>query len=152
MMVMIVDQDLKTEVIKDINKNENMQHMVKFFLFSCSAGIIQAMSFTFLYELIQFKYWPAYLIALILSVIWNFTLNRKFTFKSAANVPIAMGKILIYYAVFTPLSTWWGDALTNINWNAYLVLFITMFINLVTEFIVTKYYVYKDQINTAIVD
>ena len=147
-----MDYNAKEIIKKNADKNENMQHMIKFFLFSCSAGIIQAISFTLLYELIRFKYWPAYLIALILSVIWNFTLNRKFTFKSAANVPVAMGKILIYYAIFTPLSTWWGDALTNINWNAYLVLFITMFLNLVSEFIVTKYYVYKDQINTAIVD
>jgi len=144
-----MDYKIEKEANRETKQNENMQHMIKFFLFSVSAGVIQAISFTILFELIKFKYWPAYLIALILSVIWNFTLNRKFTFKSAANVPVAMGKILFYYAIFTPLSTWWGDALTNINWNAYLVLFITMFINLVSEFIVTKYYVYKDQINTA---
>jgi len=137
------------EVNKDTNRKENMEHIIKFFLFSVSAGVIQALSFTFLFELIKFEYWPSYLIALILSVIWNFTLNRKFTFKSAANVRIAMTKIAIYYAVFTPLSTWWGDALTDIHWNAYLVLFLTMIINLVSEFIVTKYYVYRNQINTA---
>lgn len=131
-------------------KNENLVQMIKFLLFSMSAGIIQAISFTLLFELAGFIYWPAYLIALILSVIWNFTLNRKFTFKSTANVPIAMTKIAIYYLIFTPLSTWWGDALTGINWNAYLVLFITMIINLITEFLVTKYIVYKNQINTAV--
>lgn len=131
-------------------KNENLVQMIKFLLFSMSAGIIQAISFTLLFELAGFIYWPAYLIALILSVIWNFTLNRKFTFKSTANVPIAMTKIVIYYLIFTPLSTWWGDALTGINWNAYLVLFITMIINLITEFLVTKYIVYKNQINTAV--
>ena len=136
-------------IMKD-NKNENLTHMIKFLLFSMSAGIIQAITFTILFEVAGFIYWPAYLIALILSVIWNFTLNRKFTFKSTANVPIAMAKIAIYYAIFTPLSTWWGDALTNINWNAYLVLFLTMFTNLVTEFLVTKYIVYKNQINTAV--
>lgn len=131
-------------------KKENLTHMIKFLLFSMSAGVIQAISFSLLYEFANFKYWPAYLIALTLSVVWNFTLNRKFTFKSAANVPVAMTKIAIYYAIFTPLSTWWGDALTNIHWNAYLVLFLTMLTNLVSEFIVTKYYVYKDQINTAV--
>lgn len=130
--------------------NENVVHMIKFLLFSMSAGIIQAISFTLLFELAHFIYWPAYLIALTLSVVWNFTLNRKFTFKSAANVPVAMTKIAIYYAIFTPLSTWWGDALTTIGWNEYLVLFLTMVTNLVTEFIVTKYYVYHNQINTAI--
>jgi putative flippase GtrA len=131
-------------------KNQNLEHAVKFLLFSMSAGVIQALSFTLFYEVFKLIYWPAYLIALILSVIWNFTLNRKFTFKSAANVPIAMTKIAIYYAIFTPLSTWWGDALTNIAWNAYLVLFLTMLTNLISEFLVTKYIVYKNQINTAV--
>ena len=131
-------------------KKENMEHMIKFLLFSMSAGVIQAVTFTVLFEIGGFIYWPSYLIALILSVVWNFTLNRKFTFKSAANVTVAMTKIAIYYAIFTPLSTWWGDALTNINWNAYLVLFLTMITNLITEFMVTKYIVYKNQINTAL--
>ncbi len=131
-------------------KNENLTQMTKFLLFSMSAGLIQAVAFTVLFEIGGYIYWPSYLIALILSVIWNFTLNRKFTFKSAANVPVAMTKIAIYYAIFTPLSTWWGDALTNINWNEYLVLFLTMISNLVTEFLVTKYIVYKNQINTAV--
>lgn len=131
-------------------KNENLTHMIKFLLFSMSAGIIQAVTFTILYELAHFIYWPSYLIALILSVVWNFTLNRKFTFKSEANVSVAMTKIAIYYLIFTPLSTWWGDALTNIGWNGYIVLFITMISNLVSEFIVTKYIVYKGQINTAL--
>ena len=132
------------------NKKENMGHMIKFLLFSMSAGLIQVLTFTLLFEIGGFIYWPSYLIALILSVVWNFTLNRKFTFKSSANVTVAMTKIAIYYAIFTPLSTWWGDALTNINWNEYLVLFLTMITNLVSEFIVTKYIVYKNQINTAI--
>ncbi len=131
-------------------KNESLIQMTKFLLFSLSAGIIQATTFTILFEFTSFIYWPSYLIALTLSVIWNFTLNRKFTFKSAANVPVAMTKIAIYYTIFTPLSTWWGDALTGINWNPYLVLFITMVTNLVTEFLVTKYIVYKNQINTAV--
>lgn len=131
-------------------KNENLIHAVKFLLFSMSAGVIQAISFTLLYELVKLLYWPAYLIALTLSVIWNFTLNRKFTFKSSANVPIAMMKIGIYYLIFTPLSTWWGDALTDIGWNAYIVLFGTMITNLISEFIVTKFVVYKNQINTAV--
>jgi putative flippase GtrA len=119
-----------------------------------SAGIIQSVSFAILKELFHLIYWPAYLIALTLSVVWNFTLNRKFTFKSAANIPIAMTKIAIYYAIFTPASTWWGDKLTGpgIEWNYYLVLFLTMVTNLVTEFIVTKYIVYHNQINTAVKD
>jgi putative flippase GtrA len=136
--------------MNDKVKNEGLIQMIKFLLFSMSAGVIQAITFTLLFELAHFIYWPSYLIALTLSVVWNFTLNRKFTFKSAANVPIAMTKIAIYYLIFTPLSTWWGDALTNIGWNAYLVLFITMLSNLISEFLVTKYIVYKNQINTAV--
>jgi len=131
-------------------KEESTTQMIKFFFFSISAGIIQALSFTLLYEIGNLIYWPSYLIALTLSVLWNFTLNRKFTFKSANNIPIAMMKVALFYAVFTPLSTWWGDQLTNINWNAYLVLFLTMITNLVTEFIYTKYIVYRNSINTAI--
>jgi len=141
---------LKDEYTTSIEPNQNVEHAVKFLLFSISAGIIQAISFTFFFEIIHFVYWPSYLIALTLSVIWNFTLNRKFTFKSAANVPKAMFKVAIYYVIFTPLSTWWGDALTNIEWNEYLVLFLTMLTNLVTEFLYTKFFVYKNQINTAI--
>ena len=134
----------------DETKKENYIQMFKFLMFSISAGIIQAVSFALLYEIAKFIYWPSYLIALILSVLWNFTLNRKFTFKSAANVPVAMTKIAIYYAIFTPLSTWWGDALTDLGWAPYLVLFLTMLTNLVTEFLVTKYIVYKNEINTAL--
>ncbi len=90
------------------------------------------------------------MIALTLSVLWNYTLNRKFTFKSANNIPIAMTKVAFYYLFFTPASTWWGDALTGIGWNEYLVLFLTMVTNLVTEFLYTKYFVYKNGINTAV--
>ena len=130
--------------------NESMIQAVKFFFFSVSAGVIQALSFTLLFEIAHLIYWPAYLIALTLSVLWNYTLNRKFTFKSANNIPIAMLKVALFYAVFTPLSTWWGDALSRIGWNEYLVLFLTMVSNLILEFIYTKYYVYKNSINSAI--
>jgi len=136
--------------MEKMTMNENKEHMIKFFLFSISAGVIQALSFTLLFEFAKFTYWPAYLVALTLSVLWNFTLNRKYTFKSAANVPVAMMKVALFYAVFTPFSTWWGATLTNIGWNEYIVLFGTMIINLVSEFIYTKYFVYKTQINTAL--
>jgi len=132
-----------------LTKKQNLIQAGKFLLFSISAGAIQAVTFTLLNELTGWTYWPCYLPALILSVLWNFTLNRQFTFKSAANVPIAMLKVAAYYAVFTPLSTWWGQALTDIRWNEYLVLFITMVINLVTEFLFNRFVVYRNQINTS---
>jgi len=133
-----------------LEKREDLTHIIKFTLFSISAGIIQIISFTILNEVVKLIYWPAYLIALTLSVLWNFTLNRKFTFKSAANIPKAMFKVACYYLVFTPLSTWWGDSLEAIGWNEYLILGMTMIINFVTEFIFTKFYVYKNNINTAV--
>lgn len=129
-------------------KKEEAVRVVKFVLFSASAGIIEALTFTLLNEIIGWPYWPCYLIALILSVIWNFTLNREFTFKSANNVPIAMLKVVGYYAVFAPLSTLWGNALTNIGWNEYIVLFGTMLINLTTEFLFDRLVVFRDSIDS----
>lgn len=132
-----------------LTKKQNATHVIKFGLFSASAGIIQFLSFTLLHEIAKLKYWPAYLIALTLSVLYNFTVNRKFTFKSANNVPVAMLKVLAYYAVFTPLSTLWGNALTaKAGWNEYLVLSGTMIINLVTEFLFCRFVVYRNSINT----
>ena len=131
-----------------LNKKQNIVQFVKFTLFSASAGIIQAVSFTLLFELAHFLYWPAYLIALVLSVVYNFTVNRRFTFRSAANYPKAMLKVFAYYLVFTPLSTWWGDRLTGIGWNEYLVLAGTMLSNFVTEFLFCRFVVYRNSINT----
>lgn len=126
---------------------------VKFVLFSASAGIIQVGSFTLLNELLHLNYWVSYLISLTLSVLWNFTLNRKFTFKSAANVPIAMLKVAGFYLVFTPLSTWWTAALTEpaygIMWNEYLVLGLTMLVNFVTEYLFDRFLVFGSSIDTA---
>ncbi len=132
-------------------KAEHGIQAIKFLLFSISAGAIQSISFAILFSGFKLVYWPSYLTALTLSVLWNYTLNRKFTFKSANNIPVAMMKVAGYYAVFTPASTWWGQALNDIGWNGYLVLFITMVINLITEFLFTKFVVYRNAINTAIV-
>lgn len=129
-------------------KKEEVLRIVKYVLFSISAGVIQSLAFTLLHEIVKWPYWPCYLTALILSVLWNFTLNREFTFKSASNIPRAMLMVAGYYCVFTPFSTLWGTALTNIGWNAYLVLFGTMLINLTTEFLFWRLVVYRDSINT----
>ncbi len=127
---------------------------LKFTLFSASAGIIQMVSFTLLNELLSVSYWVAYLISLILSVLWNFTLNRKYTFRSAANIPMAMAKVAVYYLIFTPLSTWWTAALTEpsygIMWNEYVVLVITMLINFSTEFLYDRFFVFGKSIDTAV--
>lgn len=124
---------------------------IKFVLFSASAGLIEMGSFALLNELLDWPYWPSYLIALTLSVLWNFTLNRKFTFRSAANVPRAMLLVFAYYCVFTPVTTIGGNYLAeNLGWNEYLVTGINMALNLITEFLWQKYVVYRHQIDNAI--
>ena len=129
-------------------KNKIFWQSVKFTLFSISAGIIQVGSFTLLNELIKLEYWPAYLISLILSVVWNFTFNRRFTFKSAANVPIAMAKVFGLYLVFTPLSTYLGHLCETAGVNEYIVLAATMLCNFVLEFLFCKFVVYKNKEDT----
>ena len=127
---------------------------VKFVLFSISAGAIQMGGFALLNELAHLRYWTAYLISLVLSVLWNFTLNRKFTFYAANNVPIAMMKVALFYLVFTPLSTWWTAALTEpvygICWNEYVVLILTMLVNFVTEFLYSRFVVFGKSTDSAL--
>ena len=131
------------------NSASEFWRMVKFVAFSLSAGVIQMGSFALLNELTNWSYWPCYLIALVLSVVWNFTLNRKFTFKSANNVPVAMLKVLGYYAVFTPLSTLLGNYLAEtLMWNEYLVTGINMALNLVKEYLFQRYVVFGSSMDT----
>ena len=133
-----------------LTRKQQLWQMLKFTLFSISAGIIQVASFTLLNEVILHdgEYGWSYFIALTLSVIWNFTFNRRYTFQSIENVPKAMGLVLAYYAVFTPLSIWWGNALIGAGWNEYLVLGGTMIVNFVTEYLFQRYVVYRYTINT----
>lgn len=156
------------------NSKGGVWQFIKFALFSASAGIIQILSFTLMSEVIiklpvlqnlmntnqtfakimSNEYGPMYLIALLLSVIWNFTFNRKFTFKSAANVPIAMLKVLAFYCVFTPVSTLLGNHFTakfaDVTAINYIVLACTMACNMITEFLYDKFVVFKDSENTAV--
>lgn len=130
-----------------IDKKEWIRSL-KFLLFSISAGLIQIGSFTLLSELTPLDYWPRYLISLVLSVVYNFTINRKFTFHSAANVPIAMLKVFLYYCAFTPLSTLGGDYLVKTcGWNDYVVELLSMVLNFVTEFLFCRFVVYGKQVD-----
>ena len=150
----------------EMGKKQNALQAIKFALFSASAGIIQVGSFTLLNEVVvpniniqneavmkilSSEYGVCYLIALILSVIWNFTFNRKFTFKSATNIPVAMLKIFGFYCVFTPVSTIVGEmVMRNTTWEfaEYIVLAVTMMTNMITEFLFCRFVVYKDSMNT----
>lgn len=129
-------------------RRQILEQSAKFILFSASAGIIQFAVFTLLTEVLRLRYWPAYLVALTMSVLYNFTVNRRFTFRSTNNVPIAMLLVAGYYLVFTPLSTWWGDRLTGAGWNSYLVLVGTMLVNFSTEFLYWRFVVFGRSIDT----
>lgn len=150
----------------EMSKKDNVFQAIKFALFSASAGIIQVLSFTLLNELVvpnihienekvmnilSSEYGVCYLIALVLSVIWNFTFNRKYTFKSATNVPIAMLKVFGFYCVFTPVTVILGELVsraTTWEYAEYVILGVTMIANMVTEFLFCKKVVYKDSENT----
>lgn len=149
-----------------MTKKDNALQAIKFALFSASAGVIQVVSFTLLNELLprtdssnpilqwffNSEYGASYLVALILSVLWNFTFNRKFTFKSATNIPVAMIKVFGFYCVFTPVSVILGEMVAqNTTWDfaEYIILGVTMITNMVTEFLFCRFFVYKDSMNTA---
>ncbi len=141
------DRNVQTPYKPDAK--ETRTQVIKFALFSVSAGIIETVAFTILDIITPWKYWPCYLVALVLSVLWNFTLNREFTFKSANNVTKAMLQVFLFYCIFTPLSTWVGNLLTeHVGLNNYVVLFLTMATNLVTEFLYDRFVVYRDSMNT----
>lgn len=126
-----------------MSRKENILQFIKYSFIAASAGIIQALSFTLMEEIFRMPYWISYLTALVLSVLWNFTFNRKYTFKATNDVGHAMMLVFLFYLVFTPLSTWWGHLLDGIGVNNYVILAGTMIINLITEFLYQKYIVFK---------
>lgn len=145
------------------SKNAETIRILKFVGFSISAGVIEIVSETLLEKCLpwdsmttnpQIKYWVSYLVALILSVIWNFTFNRKFTFKSAANVPIAMLKVFAFYLVFTPLTTWLQKYLCSFDWGSadavkgQLTTCINMVLNLTTEYVYDRFFVFRKSLDT----
>ena len=132
------------------NSKKEWLRGLKFVLFSISAGVIETVTFTLLNEFAQLDSWISYLVSLILSVLWNFTLNRKFTFKSANNVPVAMLKVAAFYLVFAPLSTWWTDVFTTqLHINEYIVLAFTMAANFVSEYLYQRFVVFGKSLDTA---
>lgn len=132
-----------------MEKKKEFFRALKFVLFSASAGIIELAVFALLNELIGLPYWLCYLVALVASVVWNFTLNRKFTFQSANNVPKAMLLVALFYAVFTPLSTMLEHYLTEgLHWNEYLATGINMVLNLTTEYLYDRFVVFRGSIDT----
>ena len=138
--------DIQNEDEKKTNAKAGWWQALKFKLFSISAGVIQMGAFLLLNEVIGWSFWPSHLISVTLSVIWNFTFNRKFTFKASNNVPIAMLLVLAFYVAFIPASVFGGNALEAAGWNAILVEALMMVINFVTEFVWQKFVVFNPKI------
>ncbi|MBQ8413629.1 MAG: GtrA family protein [Clostridia bacterium] len=135
-----------------MQKSEKIKELIraaKFTIISISAGIIQIGSFTLFYEVFSWKYWLAYLVSLLLSIIWNFTVNRKVTFKSANNVPKAMAQLLGFYAVFTPVTMVGGQWIEGLGVNGVIVEAVTMILNFVLEFLFCRFVIYRDSCDTA---
>lgn len=129
--------------------NPEWKRSLKFFLFSMSAAVIELSSFALCDSVFLMAPWVSQLISQILSVLWNFTFNRRYTFQSAGNVPVAMVKVALFYVVFTPVTTWATQQLTEIYlWNEYLVKGLVMLTNLITEFLYQRYFVFKDTLDT----
>ena len=130
-------------------KRKEIFRFIKFALFSASAGIIEFVSFTLLNELTSWGYWACYLSALVLSVVWNYTLNRRYTFRSGCSYTRQMLMAFLFYLVFTPLSTAGGDWLAeDLGWNEYLVTALNMIANFVLEFLYDRFVVFRGQIDT----
>ena len=132
------------------NKFKELIRVLMFTIVSISAAIVQAGTFALMNELCKWNYWLSYLISLLLSVLWNFTINRKVTFKSANNYKVAMLLVLLFYVVFTPVSTILGQLAENNNVNEYTILVVTMLSNFVLEFLYTRCIVYKNSCDTAV--
>ena len=130
-----------------MSRKKNFFQALKFTLFSISAGIIQVASFAIL-EIFIKDYWIPYLTSLILSILWNFTLNRRYTFKAAVNVPVAMAKVFGFYLIFTPLSTYLGNLAEGAGVNDFIILALTMICNFVLEFLFCKFVVFRGHEDT----
>lgn len=131
-----------------LSTKETVIQIAKFVAFSLGAGIIQIVSYTIIHEVSGWDHWKCYLPSLVLSVLYNFTVNRKFTFKSANNVPIAMLKVALFYCVFTPVSTYLGQLAANNGVNDFIVEAVTMACNLITEYLFCRFIVYRNSMNT----
>lgn len=137
-----------TQNKEKLTPKQTAVQIVKFVFFSMGSGIIQTVIFTLLNEVVKLDYWASYLPAIILSVLYGFTVNRRYTFKSANNIPIAMAKLAFYYVIFIPTATYLGDLAESAGVNEYIVLVVTMLSNLTTAFLVNRFWIYRNSMNT----
>jgi len=126
---------------------------VKYFLIAASAGLIQFGVCSIFDEVIYARfdhayYMVFYFVALVLSVLWNFTINRSVTFKSVGNVPKAMLKVLGYYVVYTPLSLLFAKYGQGWGIPEMVITVINILINGVTEYLFMRLFVFKKEIDS----
>lgn len=138
----------KNDTSQVMTPKQNAWQAAKFAMFSASAGVVEIITFTLMNELTELPYWPCYLTALVLSVVYNFTVNRRYTFKSVANIPKAMLKIIGFYCVFTPVTTYLGNMADVRGVNEYIILGVTMAFNLTLEYLFCRFVVYRGTMNT----
>ena len=131
-------------------KNKELIRTIKFTIFSISAGLIQILLFTLMNELLHLDYWVSYLTSLLASILWNFTINRKVTFKSSNDIKLSMLLVLLFYLVFTPVSTVLGNIAEKNEVNEYIILALTMISNFVLEYLYTRYVVYRNSCDTIV--
>jgi len=131
--------------------NKELLRTIKFVLISMSAGLIQAGSYALLFYVLDTGWTIANFTSLALSIVWNFTFNRKFTFKSATNVPVAMVKAFAFYLWFYPAQYYLGQIflINNLGLNETLVQGITMVLNLALEYPWQKFFVFKGSVDSA---
>lgn len=166
-----VKKSLKQKLKETDQKNGSVWQAIKYFLCAASAGLIQFVTFTIMktafdktgvtesmgtmwfFQDINKTTFIATTIALGLSVLWNFTLNRKFTFKAANNVPLAMGLAFLFYVPFYPFQTWYVGAVENAinnsvgyeaSWGAIIAEGTVMLINGILEFCWQKFVVFRN--------
>ena len=165
-------------------KRKTLVQAIKYACCTASAGVIEIVSYTVLYEVlpidkavmidfithVELRNFVSTLIALTLSILWNFTINRKFTFKSAGNVGRAMFLAFLFYVPFFPFKLWFNGYMPSylaagaasaagvtvveylekhviIN---YAVEVCTMLINGVLEFCWQKFVIYRKEEGSAL--
>lgn len=125
---------------------------IKFTLLSITAAGVEVASFALLEWLRLstdwYPIWVSQSVSLALSVIYNFTVNRQFTFKSSNNIPIAMLKVALFYAFFIPLSSWAVQVLSDLGWANWLLKGLSLIVNFIGEFLWWKFFVFRGSENT----
>jgi len=127
--------------LKEKDDHKSTKQALKFMFFLIIAEIIQAALFTLFSEIFLLDAWKCHLISQIFSVFLLFFLNHHYTFKASERLFTALLLTAVFYLFFTPLSTLYVREMAARH-NRYLVELSILLINLVLEFLYSKYLVY----------